>query len=210
MATSVIHPVVSTSAGRCSPCDPLTTPIPKTLSSGDKSSCSTTSCACLDCHKQSPNRSLPFHFYTHAQWTGSTVKGSCSNSIGGDGDGDGDNNSWPEEHKHRPLSADSLGILGAKKSPIFGRRLKQQKPSTLVPQEQEFFSLRSLAPIYTERKPQIDLSAVEAAATNMPGARTNMDINRNNGYLHNGMENTNRVKLMAYIKLFRQQTNINS
>lgn len=83
----------------------------------------------------------------------------------------------PVEYKDQPLSAGSLGTLSAKQSPILGRTSCTH------------FSLRTATPSYAERKPQIDLSAVEAEEEKkkMPAARSNMDINRNNGYLYNGV-----------------------
>ncbi|XP_017838750.1 ras-related protein Rab-32 isoform X2 [Drosophila busckii] len=90
----------------------------------------------------------------------------------------------PVEHKHRAANNAALGTLSAKESPIFVRHQQQQLES-----ESELtthsYSLRSATPAYVERKPQIDLSAVEALSITT-GIRTNMDINRNNGYLYNG------------------------
>lgn len=82
----------------------------------------------------------------------------------------------PVEYKDQPLSAGSLGTLSAKQSPIFGRGSSIN------------FSLRTATPSYAERKPQIDLCAIEAEEKKeIHTARSNMDINRNNGYLYNGV-----------------------
>lgn len=83
----------------------------------------------------------------------------------------------PVEYKDQPLSAGSLGTLSSKQSPILGRGSSTH------------FSLRTATPSYAERKPQIDLCAIEAEEKEKENhaARSNMDINRNNGYLYNGV-----------------------
>ncbi|EDV36346.2 uncharacterized protein Dana_GF12008, isoform E [Drosophila ananassae] len=92
----------------------------------------------------------------------------------------------PVEYRPEALSAGSLGALSAKESPIFVRRHIWIPTQELSSSQ---FSLRSAAPAYIEPRPELDLGAVEALqlAGGMPaGNRTHMDINRNNGYLHNG------------------------
>lgn len=93
----------------------------------------------------------------------------------------------PVEYRPEALSAGSLGALSAKESPIFVRRHIWIPTQELSSSQ---FSLRSAAPAYIEPRPELDLGAVEALqlAGGMPaGNRTHMDINRNNGYLHNGV-----------------------
>lgn len=100
----------------------------------------------------------------------------------------------PVEYHDQPLSAGSLGTLSSKQSPILGLGSSH-------------FSLRSATPSYAERKPEIDLCAIEALHTSsvqakeMPAARSNMDINRNNGYLYNGvsMGQAGELRLYTYI-----------
>ncbi|BFG03470.1 ras-related protein Rab-32 [Drosophila madeirensis] len=165
MATSVIRSsVVSTSAGRRNICDCLAKESSGLVSLEPKSQSYSilSGCACLRCH------------YLARKVIDDTL---------------------PVEHKHHPLSAISLGTLSAKESPIFVRR-----QHLILPQEEQQppppvlysppFSLRSASPSYIERQPEIDRCAVEALplAPDMPATtRTSMDINRNNGYLHNGV-----------------------
>ncbi|XP_017027661.1 ras-related protein Rab-32 isoform X2 [Drosophila kikkawai] len=165
MATSVIRSsVVSTSAGRRNLCDcSLELTPPKTKSkSADQLTELLIGCACLRCQY-----------------------------LAKDLDKSSEEDHLPVEHKHRPLSTGSLGALSAKESPIFQRRqlwFPDPVPVT-VPLSSSQFSLRSAAPAYTESQPDLDLGAVEALQleAKMPaGNRGNMDINRNNGYLHNG------------------------
>ncbi|KAM8712659.1 hypothetical protein ACLKA7_013054 [Drosophila subpalustris] len=167
MATGVIRcSVVSSSAGRRNLCDsvadlnivaPVAFTKAKSVSYLNAVNIENNSCACLRCH------------YLRKQ--GRTFDDTC-----------------PVEHKHQPLSnPGSLGTLSAKESPIFTRRQQQQLEQQLLVSSSSHYSLRSANPSYAERKPQIDLSAVEALLqTDMPAVRT-MDINRNNGYLYNGL-----------------------
>ncbi|XP_062135525.1 ras-related protein Rab-32 isoform X2 [Drosophila sulfurigaster albostrigata] len=171
MATSVIRcSVVSSSAGRRNLCDSLAEH--GQLASVEKSKSVThldavnsdssieNSCACLGCQCK-VNDTVNFKA----------------------------NDTWPVEHKHQPLNVGSLGTLSAKESPLLARRQQQQqeKVQQLIVESSPHYSLRSATPSYAERKPQIDLSAVEALqqTADMPAVRT-MDINRNNGYLYNG------------------------
>ncbi|XP_064547809.1 uncharacterized protein LOC135434926 [Drosophila montana] len=182
MATGVIRcSVVSSSAGRRNLCDSQAqlnivqtksksfSYLNSSSNSNNTNNTSSSSCACVRCH------------IAHTSY--------CKDT-------------WPVEHKHQPLSAVSLGTLSAKESPLFARRqlafqLDAQQPSDqLEPQQQQqqqlscsHYPLRSATPAYASRKPQIDLSAVEALnIADMPAARiNNMDINRNNGYLYNGV-----------------------
>ncbi|XP_034476319.1 ras-related protein Rab-32 isoform X2 [Drosophila innubila] len=179
MATGVIRCcVVSSSAGRRNLCDSvadlnLVTPVTKAKSVSYLNSVnSDNSCACLRCH----------YVRKHGR------------AFEEDG-------TFPVEYKHQPLSnPGSLGTLSAKESPIFARRkqsqqlklefqveVQQQLLVSSSPFPSSHYSLRSANPSYAERKPQIDLGAVEALmqTDSMPAVRA-MDINRNNGYLYNG------------------------
>ncbi|XP_017123485.1 ras-related protein Rab-32 isoform X2 [Drosophila elegans] len=167
MATSVIRSsVVSTSAGRRNICDCLAQEsvglgqsLPKSKSADHLPEL--TSCACLRC-----------------QYLAKDL-------------GDSQTRQLPVEHRHRPQSSGpgSLGALSAKESPIFVRRQIWIPPSG-TPLSSSQFSLRSAAPAYAEPQPKLDLDAVEALPPTavMPAGtnRAHMDINRNNGYLHNG------------------------
>ncbi|XP_016992786.1 ras-related protein Rab-32 isoform X2 [Drosophila takahashii] len=163
MATSVIRSsVVSTSAGRRNLCDCLAQEsavgLAKSLpKSKSADQLTDLTCACLRC--QYLSKDLP------------------------------DSNPLPVEHRQRPVSPGlgSLGALSAKESPIFVRRRIWIPSSEAQPISSSQFSLRSAAPAYAEYQPELDLGAVEALqlASAMPN-RTHMDINRNNGYLHNG------------------------
>ncbi|XP_017044691.1 ras-related protein Rab-32 isoform X2 [Drosophila ficusphila] len=166
MATSVIRSsVVSTSAGRRNICDCLdqeSAGLGQTLKKS-KSVYHLTdlSCACLRC-----------------QYLAKDLKETPEDQQ-------------PVEHTHRPLSSGSgsLGALSAKESPIFVRRQIWIPPlDPHPPLSSSQFSLRSAAPAYAEPTPELDLGAVEALTEAMPAGtnRNHMDINRNNGYLHNG------------------------
>jgi len=174
MATGVIRcSVVSSSAGRRNLCDSATdlnlvSPVTKAKSVSYLNSVnSDNSCACLRCH----------YVRKHGRAFEEDV-------------------TFPVEYKHQPLSnPGSLGTLSAKESPIFARRKLSQQLELEVEVKQRLlvssssqYSLRSANPSYTERKPQIDLGAVEALmqTDSMPAVRA-MDINRNNGYLYNGV-----------------------
>ncbi|XP_004444410.2 ras-related protein Rab-32 isoform X2 [Drosophila pseudoobscura] len=172
MATSVIRSsVVSTSAGRRNICDCLAKESSGlgTLPLKSQSYSHLGGCACLRCH-----------------YLAKEVIVTSTTNFSDD--------TLPVEHKHHPLSAISLGTLSTKESPIFVRRQhlilpqeEQQPPAPVISSPP--FSLRSASPSYIERQPEIDLCAVEALplASDIPApTRTSMDINRNNGYLHNG------------------------
>ncbi|XP_016968284.1 ras-related protein Rab-32 isoform X2 [Drosophila biarmipes] len=165
MATGVIRSsVVSTSAGRRNICDCLaqeSVALGKTLpKSQSADQLPDLTCACLRC-----------------QYLAKELQDSQKE--------------LPVEHRHRPQSTGlgSLGALSAKESPIFVRRQIWFPPSE-PPLSSSQFSLRSAAPAYAESQPELDLGAVEALQLEpaMPVGtnRTHMDINRNNGYLHNG------------------------
>lgn len=170
MATGVIRcSVISSSAGRRNLCDSaadlnIVAPVnkAKSVSYLNAVSSDNSCCACLRCH--------------------------YIRNRGRDFDGD----TCPVEYKHQPLSnPGSLGTLSAKESPIFARRQQQQQLQLDLEQHlsvsSSHYSLRSTNPSYAEQKPQIDLSAVEALLqADMPAVRS-MDINRNNGYLYNGV-----------------------
>ncbi|XP_017066225.1 ras-related protein Rab-32 isoform X2 [Drosophila eugracilis] len=168
MATSVIRSsVVSTSAGRRNICDCLAQEssvlgksLPKSKSADQITDLS---CACLRCQ-----------YLAKDLQTGYPL---------------------PVEHRHRPVNSGSgsLGALSAKESPIFVRRQAWVPPAVSQlhqPFSSSQFSLRSAVPAYAEPTPELDLGAVEAlpSAAVMPAGtnRNHMDINRNNGYLHNG------------------------
>jgi len=170
MATSVIRSsVVSTSAGRRNICDCLAQEsvglgksLPKSKSADQLTDLT---CACLRC-----------------QYLSKDLQDSQKE--------------LPVEHRHRPVSPvlGSLGALSAKESPIFVRRqiwFPPQESHLRPPLSSSQFSLRSAAPAYAESQPELDLGAVEAlqltSAMPVGTNRTHMDINRNNGYLHNGV-----------------------
>nr|XP_016929981.1 ras-related protein Rab-32 isoform X2 [Drosophila suzukii] len=169
MATSVIRSsVVSTSAGRRNICDCLaqeTVGLGKSLPKSKSADHLTDlTCACLRC-----------------QYLTKDLQDSQKE--------------LPVEHTHRPVSPvlGSLGALSAKESPIFVRRqiwYPPQESHLRPPLSSSQFSLRSAAPAYAESQPELDLGAVEAlqltSAMPVGTNRTHMDINRNNGYLHNG------------------------
>lgn len=164
MATSIIRSsVVSTSAGRRNLCDCSLELTPSKSKSADQ--LTELGCSCLRC-----------------LYLGKDLGKSSEDQL-------------PVEHKHLPLSTGSLGALSAKESPIFQRRqiwLPDPVPVT-VPLSSSQFSLRSAAPAYTESQPDLDLGAVEALQLEkeMPAGNRGMDINRNNGYLHNGVSIAN-------------------
>lgn len=172
MATGVIQSsVVSTSAGRRNICDcleqesaGLVKALPKSKSADQLSELT---CACLRCQYLATDLQHP-----------NTQSGHL-----------------PVEHRHRPVSSGSgsLGALSAKESPIFVRRqicFPSAETQLHPPLSSSHFSLRSASPAYAEPKPELDLGAIEALqlTTVMPAGanRNHMDINRNNGYLHNG------------------------
>ncbi|TDG48984.1 hypothetical protein AWZ03_004668 [Drosophila navojoa] len=189
MATSVIRcSVVSSSAGRRNLCD--SQPELGSVGSNSKSksfsylsssnnnsnnnnnnnttntNTSNSSCACVRCH-------LAYDCYSSKK------------------------DQSPVEYKHQPQSVVSLGILSAKESPLLARH----QPALQLESKQQLsnlnFSLRSATPAYASPKPQIDLNAVEALSTaDMPAARiNNMDINRNNGYLYNGVSRVHAISV---------------